>query len=139
MKKYFGYFLGLLVALALTVPALVGTSALAQTDTGVDAFFGGDTTFVDSSGLGSEDDLPAMIGGLIQTAMGFLGIVAVVIVLIGGFLWMTAAGDDKKVESAKKLLGAGVIGLIIIMAAYAITAFVLSQLSTTTGTLPTTE
>ncbi|MFW5888708.1 MAG: hypothetical protein ACOCVY_03255, partial [Patescibacteria group bacterium] len=59
---------------------------------------------------------------------GFLGILAVVIILIGGFKWMTAAGNEDKVGEAKKIIVAGVIGLVIILASWGIATFVLEQL-----------
>lgn len=68
------------------------------------------------------------IGQLINVILGFLGVIAVLIVLLGGFKWMTAAGNEEKVGAAKKLLGAGVVGLVIILAAYAIASFVITQL-----------
>jgi len=85
-----------------------------------------------NTGLGSAE-LTATIGSIIQIIIGFLGVIAIIIVLIGGFQWMTAAGNEEKVAQAKKLLGAGVIGLVIILAAYAITQFVITSLSTATG------
>lgn len=83
-----------------------------------------------STGLGTGD-LTQTVAGIIQIIIGFLGVVAVVIVLIGGFKWMTAAGNEEKVSEAKKLLGAGVIGLVIILAAYAIASFIISSISQT--------
>ncbi len=71
------------------------------------------------TGLSARDPR-AIILSLIKIAMGFLGLVAVVIILYGGFKWMTAAGNEEKVEEAKKLIGAGIIGLIIILTAYSI-------------------
>jgi len=67
---------------------------------------------------------------LIQVILGFLGIIAVVIILLGGFKWMTAAGNEDKVGEAKKIIIAGVIGLIIILGAWAIANFVLSNVMT---------
>ena len=61
---------------------------------------------------------------VIQTLLGILGILALIIVLIGGFKWMTAGGNEENVASAKKTIAAGIIGLIIIFFAYAIVAFV---------------
>ncbi|HAO81378.1 TPA: hypothetical protein DCQ82_01490 [Candidatus Veblenbacteria bacterium] len=58
---------------------------------------------------------------------------AVILVLWGGFKWMTAAGDEAKIGEAKKLMGAGVIGLVIILAAFAIASFVVNQLTDATG------
>jgi len=83
--------------------------------------------FGDSSGLGTAD-LKQTIANLINVALGFLGIVAIVIVLMGGFKWMTAGGNDEKVTEAKKLLIAGVIGMAIILASYAITQFVIGSI-----------
>ena len=77
--------------------------------------------------LGNKDPR-TMVAQIINVAMLFLGIIAVVIVILGGFKWMTAAGNEDKVSEAKKLLGAGIIGLVIILAAWGITTFVLNSL-----------
>lgn len=84
----------------------------------------------------TSNDIRDTIASIINVALGLLGIVCVVIVIAGGFLWMTAAGNEEKVEKAKKLLGAGVIGLVIVLCAYAIATFVLTRLGTATGTNP---
>ena len=55
-----------------------------------------------------------------------LGILAVIIILWGGFLWMTAAGDDSKVDKAKKLIISGIVGIVIILAAYIIANFAIT-------------
>lgn len=86
------------------------------------------------TGLGSED-VRATVARIIRVAMGLLGIVAVVIILIGGFKWMTAGGNEEQVGEAKKWIFSGVIGLAIILSAYALASFIISQLVTaTTGT-----
>jgi heme/copper-type cytochrome/quinol oxidase subunit 2 len=84
------------------------------------------------TGLG-ENDPREIAAGVINVIMGFLGIVAVVIILIGGFKWMTASGNEDKVQEAKNLIIAGIIGLVIILAAFAIAKFVLEQLLSATG------
>jgi heme/copper-type cytochrome/quinol oxidase subunit 2 len=66
---------------------------------------------------------------LVKLLMTFLGIIAVVIMLYGGFIWMTAAGNEDKVDQAKKLIAAGIIGLIIILAAFLIVNFVVTNVS----------
>lgn len=73
-------------------------------------------------------DLRAVIGDIIRAVLGFLGVVAIVIILIGGFKWMTAGGSDEKVGDAKKWLISGIIGLAIVLAAYAITTYVIGEL-----------
>lgn len=78
-------------------------------------------------GLGkSTDDIRDQIRRLINVALGFLGIAGVVIVIYGGFLWMSAMGDDEKVEKGKKTIVAGAIGLVIIGIAWTIVSYVLS-------------
>jgi Zn-dependent protease with chaperone function len=66
---------------------------------------------------------------IINLVLSFLGLVAVVIVLIGGFKWMTAGGNEEKVGSAKKLLVSGLIGLIIVLLAWGISTWVIEQVA----------
>lgn len=81
--------------------------------------------------LGTRD-VREVISNIINVLLGFLGIIAVVIILLGGFKWMTAGGSEDKIGEAKKLIGAGIIGLIVIVSAYAIATFVISQLNIVT-------
>lgn len=77
--------------------------------------------------LGSKD-IRETVGSIINVALGFLGVVAVVIILIGGFKYMTAGGAQEKIDNARKYIISGIIGLAIILSAYAITTFVISRL-----------
>ena len=92
-------------------------------------------TGAQKTGLGNND-IRATIASIIKVAMGLLGIVAVVIILIGGFTWMTAGGNEEKVGEAKKWIFAGIIGLAIILSAYALATFVINSLVTATGFNP---
>lgn len=80
-----------------------------------------------SLGLGNRP-LQETIADIIKKLLALLGIVAVVIILIGGFTWMTAGGNTEKVDEAKKWIFSGIIGLAIILSAYAIAFFVIKQL-----------
>jgi uncharacterized membrane protein YidH (DUF202 family) len=82
--------------------------------------------------LGS-DDPREITARIINVIMMFLGIIAVVIILLGGFKWMTAAGNEEKVKESQKLMSAGVIGLVIILASWGIAQFVLKQLMAATN------
>lgn len=62
---------------------------------------------------------------IVRYLMTFLGIIAVVVILIGGFRWLTAGGNEDRIASAKKTIIAGTIGLIVILAAFAIVTFVI--------------
>src|SRR3989338_5859566 len=76
-------------------------------------FWGGDTNgeaFANNAGLpGAVTDLRVIIANVIRIALGFLGILAVLIIIYAGFLWMTAAGNEERIEKAKKVLTGGLI------------------------------
>lgn len=87
------------------------------------------------TGLGNslqQGDPRTIVAKIINFALGFLGVIAVALILFGGFKWMTAAGNEEKVTEAKKLLGAGIIGLVIILAAWAIASFIINAIYQTT-------
>jgi len=75
-----------------------------------------------------ETDPRSVITNIIKLALSFLGIAAVIIILIGGFKWMTAGGNDEQIGDAKKWISSGVVGLLIILASYALANFILTQL-----------
>lgn len=79
-----------------------------------------------------QQDLRITIARIVRTAMSLLGIIAVMIILYGGFKWMTSGGSDDAVGDSKKIITAGIIGLIIILTAYAIASFVINSLITAT-------
>ena len=77
--------------------------------------------------LGSDD--PRTIAGrIINIALGFLGAIAIGLIIYAGFLWMTSNGNEEKVETAKKILKNAAIGLVIILASWAIATFIISRL-----------
>lgn len=77
----------------------------------------------------STKDLRESLMGVVNVLLGFLGVIAVIIVLWGGFRWMTAGGNEDKVGEAKKIITSGIIGLVIIFISFAIVTFVINQLS----------
>jgi hypothetical protein len=86
----------------------------------------------EAAGFGSSS-MFEIIGTLINVFLGLLGVVFLLLVLYAGFLWMTAGGDDKQVEKARKMLTNATIGLVIILSAYAITTFVINWISEGSG------
>jgi len=90
---------------------------------------------INNANIGLQASDPrAVAARIINVALGFLGIVAVVIVLYGGFMWMTAAGNEERISKAKQILTAGVIGLVIIVMAWAIASYVVKTLMNVTNT-----
>ena len=77
--------------------------------------------------------LPDTIAGIINIALGFLGIVSVVIILVGGARWMTSMGNPDNVDQSKKIIIAGIVGLGIILASWSIAKFALVKLGQATN------
>lgn len=84
-------------------------------------------------GYNTSSNLAGTIGLLIQAFLGILGVIFLGLTLYAGFLWMTAAGDDGKVKQAKETLVRAVIGMVIVLAAYSITFFVLGYVAAATS------
>ena|SRR3989338_2016093 len=76
------------------------------------------------SGL-EPTDIRYSIANIIRLSLGFLGVGALILMLYAGFMWMTSAGSEEKVGKAKKILWGAIIGLAIILSAFAITSFVI--------------
>ena len=68
--------------------------------------------------------IPGAIGKIIGLALSFVGLAFFVLMIYGGFIWMFARGNDQDVQKAKELIQAAIIGLIIVLSAYAITMFI---------------
>ena len=81
----------------------------------------------------SATPLPVIIARLIQIFLGVLGIILVVLIIYGGWVYMTAGGDGDKVKKAKKILTNAVIGALIILASYSITTYILNLLLNAAG------
>ncbi|MFA6106834.1 MAG: pilin, partial [Patescibacteria group bacterium] len=100
--------------------AIAVVPALAQTDLGLNE--------AARIGLGSSDPR-VIIVRVIQVVLGFLALVAVVLVMYAGWTMMSSEGNAEKVEQAKKILKNAVIGLVIIFSAFAIVSFILNALT----------
>lgn len=79
------------------------------------------------TGLGNTDPI-VIAAKIIQVVLGFLGIVAVGLIIYAGFLWMTSNGSEERVERAKAIIKNAAIGLIIILSSFAIATFILNKL-----------
>lgn len=135
LAKLAKYKVALMAVFAVLFGAMLAPSAGAQQFDPDDPFGVNPVTGQDGEEgiiLGDED-LRTTIARIINVALSLLGIVAVVIVLIGGFKWMTAGGSEDKTAEARKLIFAGIVGMAIILSAWAITRFVLNALGTATS------
>lgn len=73
-----------------------------------------------SGSTGGVDNFRQLLLTFLNFFLGFLGLLAVLLVIYGGFLYMTAAGDDGKTENGKKVILYAVIGIIIILISFAL-------------------
>jgi len=112
-KKLTKYALSFLMLTLVMTPAL----ALAEDDNGDDTYDLGQDKIIGLEIPSETDDLPA-----------------IVIILIAGFEWMTAGGNEDRVKTAQKRLQYGLIGLVIIFLAYGIATWVLTTLTTVATT-----
>ncbi len=74
-------------------------------------------------------DLPVLIGNIINVLLGALGIVFVGLIIYAGILYFTDAGGEKGAKKAKEILKTAIVGLVIIIAAYAISNYVMGALT----------
>ncbi|MBU0722587.1 hypothetical protein KKA93_04000 [Patescibacteria group bacterium] len=65
--------------------------------------------------------LPGKIGKILSISTIFLAVVFLGLMIYAGFLWMLARGNEQEVEKAKNIIIYAVIGLVVVLAAYAIT------------------
>jgi uncharacterized membrane protein YidH (DUF202 family) len=127
MKKITKNLLSLVFVLSILVLPSAAILAAGTPNVGI--------SDVETSGLNLGNQTPMKTATtLINTAMMFLGLIAVVIILMGGFKWMTAGGSEDKITEARKLMTAGIIGIVIILSAWGIASWVLNQsVNLTTG------
>lgn len=103
----------------------------------------GGYSFEDSSGLketsessgftstifDSSESIETAISQVITTVLSFLGVIFLVLIIVAGYQWMTAGGNDEQVKQAQQKIKNSVIGLVIVLAAYAIVVLVTTILS----------
>jgi hypothetical protein len=77
-----------------------------------------------------QTDLIKVISNIIKWVLGFMGLVLTLMIIYGGFLWMSSGGDTEKISKAKNTITNGIIGLVIVVLAYTIANFVIKALGT---------
>ncbi len=77
-----------------------------------------------AAGLKTDIPLEFKAGQIVGAILALVGILFFVLMIYGGILWMTAGGNDTQVKNAQKTITAAVIGLVIVISAYAITMFI---------------
>ena len=98
----------------------------------------GSYNFKDQSGLNaaaniagyetgsSASTIDLILSDVINVLLSFVGVIFFVLIVYGGFTWMTSQGNDEKVKKAKGTIKSSVIGLIITLSAYVISSFLIN-------------
>lgn len=76
----------------------------------------------------ASNSIGSIMALVIKSFLGLLGIIFLILIIYAGYNWMTAAGEEEKVKKAKETIQRALIGLIIVISAYAITYFVFKNL-----------
>lgn len=100
-------------------PNLVGTI-----DTAAKGIYGAQTV---------ETSFTKQLGQYIQVILAFLGVILTVIIVYAGILWMTAGGNSEQVDKAKGWLKNGIIGLVLVLSAYAIASYAINKITEPVG------
>lgn len=134
MKKIFKHILASMCLMVLLIsPVLVSAAGSSASDTLIKVGSGLTGAPYKSITEGGNNDLVGIVGIVIQAFLGLLGVIFLIYMLYGGYNWMVAQGDEEKVTKAKDTIQRAVIGLIVIIATYAISFWVFDKLLTTTN------
>lgn len=81
----------------------------------------------------SSGNFSVILVNLINWVLGLLGIIAVAMIILGGFQWLISGGNDESVATAKKTIGNAVVGIVIILLAWAVVHFTIGTIQNASG------
>jgi len=84
----------------------------------------GEASGLTKTAISKQGDIPAVVGFVLGQATVYLGIIFFLLIVYAGLIWMTASGNESKIEKAKGILIAAAGGLVVVLSAYAIVRFV---------------
>ncbi len=124
-------------AAALLAVAFVFVQPASARESAADLTRQGLSGTANTAGLGTTaTPLPVIVGTIIYAALSLTGIIFVILIIYGGFMWMQARGNQEDVAKAKKIIESAIIGVVIIGLAFAITSFVINRITEAQGATP---
>ena len=72
----------------------------------------------------SPPDVRTITVNIIKVFLGFMGLIFLILIIAGGFRWMTAGGNENKIDESKSQIRSAIIGMIIIIASFMIVSFI---------------
>jgi hypothetical protein len=79
-------------------------------------------------GINQTNTFAGLLTYLIRLVLTIVGLVAIVFIMLGGFQYITARGDEEKASAGKKTLTNAIIGLVIVILSYMIVAVIMNAL-----------
>ena len=126
MKKIKNLFKSLLL-----IPIILPNFVLAQTDApdsstllGKLALIGGKAGY----NISTEVSTAMIVGIVLRTLIGLLGLVFIILIILAGFKWMRANGNEEEVKKATQSIKEAIIGLVLTLSAWTIWTFVFEKL-----------
>jgi len=85
----------------------------------------------EQSGLpgGESGAMYTIVGKVVGIVVGLLGLILAVFIVWGGAMWMTSGGNEEQIKKAKAMIINAIIGLVIVLLAYAISSFIIDKLA----------
>ncbi len=111
-----GFVTSIALMMATMVPAVNAQGFISTTD----------NPSAISTATGGQGSFRQLALTIVNFFLTFLGLIAVVMIIYGGFLYVSAAGNQEKIESAKKIIMYAVIGIVVILLSFAIVNTVLT-------------
>ena len=130
-----------LVLLFIVGSMLLGLVSFAQAQSGVRSDRYGLETATNTANAGdavldkgadpnsASNSIAIGSGKIIGALLAFLGVIFLMLMIYGGVMWMTAAGNEAQVAKARTLIVAAIIGLLIVLSAYAITSYLADNIN----------
>lgn len=118
-------FILLLFIFGFTAPVMVS----ADNNFGIKDAAKGTSLIGGGKTIDSTTTIPELIGKIVGMVLSFVGAIFFLLILYAGLLWMIAFGNGEKVDKAKSIVEHAAVGLVIVLAAYAISRFVFSNLT----------
>ena len=119
MKKLITF---IIIFSVLFLPSLTMAQGLGQADDVIKDIAG-------RAGVGTGDSVSDIVGLGLNVALSLVGTIFLVLMVYAGYLWMTARGEEEQVKKAQKIIMTTMIGIVIILGAYAITKLITGGLA----------
>lgn len=74
--------------------------------------------------MGQQAPVALIITDLIRRVLTWVGVIFIALVFYGGYLMVSAGGEEEQIEKGKKIIKAAIIGIILVLMSYSITWFI---------------